>query len=155
MANQLAEFVRNRKRSAPIDSAGLKKRKREWLKALHALYGRIEEMLADSGCAGDVRVEKFEVELTEEFVGSYRAPALRIWIGNESVSLIPMGMMIVNAYGRVDLVGEAGRVTIVQHRPEIGLDWEIVLRRTPQWLSADLAPASLAEALDLVMLPRP
>ena len=60
-------------------------RKLDWIHSVTDLYRRVQELLKSSIDAGDVSVNWVEMELTEEFVGTYRIPRLEITIGNEGV----------------------------------------------------------------------
>jgi hypothetical protein len=50
--------------------------------------------------------------LSEENIGSYLAKRMDIRIGRQSVSLEPIGTLLIGCKGRVDALGSAGRVPL-------------------------------------------
>lgn len=94
------------KRLAQKDGAGevdWDARKRAWLASLDDLYSRLEGWLKESKEDGVVQIERDKVGITEEYLGSYNAPTLRILLNARSVLLRPVGTLIVGAHGRVDV----------------------------------------------------
>jgi hypothetical protein len=57
-------------------------------------------MLRDSIDSGDVKLQNRDLEVTEEFVGTYTVPALDIFVGRERVEFRPMGVTVLGAEGR-------------------------------------------------------
>jgi len=77
-----------------------------WLDQLQKLYGQIELWLRPLVTQELVFVDRGDVQITEEHLGSYIAPALILEFGEEEESVIvlrPRGTVIVGARGRVDV----------------------------------------------------
>lgn len=71
---------------------------------LDELYGSVETWLSEAMKAGDVRVSREFVEITEATAGAYEMDRLRIEIGTSAVmEITPVGRFIVGAKGRADL----------------------------------------------------
>jgi hypothetical protein len=150
MPDQLAEFIRTKKDHTLGSAIDWETRKRDWIRSVKELYRRVEELLKSSIDAGDVSVKWVEMEVTEEFVGTYRIPRLEITIGNEGVVFRPMGLVVMGADGRVDLKGARGTVTLLREKSG---EWTAVLERVPEREARPVDSDSLRKALQRVMLP--
>lgn len=83
----------------------------KYLQDVRQLLRTIEEWLKPLG----VDIEWRNVELYEEGLGRYEAPALVIFSpsGKHIASLEPVGALVIGARGRVDLRGKVDRAGIV------------------------------------------
>jgi len=61
--------------------------------------------------AGTISYGFTEIELNEPDIGIYLAKRMDIKIGRQSVSLVPLGTMLIGCKGRVDAQGPAGSCT--------------------------------------------
>ena len=112
--NEFNEFVNRRSRqveSAP--AVDWDKRRDDWLRDVETLYSRVESMLSEY--LSDGRIEKaYEpITINEERLGSYGTRKLMLRIGLDEIEFVPVGTVIFGAWGRVDLVGPAGRAKLV------------------------------------------
>jgi hypothetical protein len=62
--------------------------------------------------AGTISYGFTEIELNEPDIGIYLAKRMDIKIGKQSVSLVPLGTMLIGCKGRVDAQGPAGHAQI-------------------------------------------
>lgn len=130
--------------------------KREtWVRSVESLYSRVEEMLREAIASKDVAVRRIATPITENFVGTYSIPVLEITIGNERVEFRPKGLIVIGASGRVDILGERDRVTLLRDQEDANSGWSLVLQRVPGLRTASLDRESLQHALERVMLPLP
>jgi len=150
MPDQLTEFIRTKKDHMLGSGIDWETRKRDWISSVAELYQRVEGLLRSSIDAGDVSVNLVEMELTEEFVGTYRIPRLELTIGNEGVVFRPMGLVVMGADGRVDLKGARGTVTLLREKSG---EWVTVLERAPEREARPVDSDTLRKALQRVMLP--
>jgi hypothetical protein len=99
------------KRKGVIMRSSTKSRQDEYVSRLNMLYSDVVKWIKDT----DLKVSHDQVELHEEVIGSYKAPALVIQEaqGNKVVDLLPVGARIIGAEGRVDLVGRLDRNNLV------------------------------------------
>ena len=67
------------------------------MRSVEALYRFIEEMLSHAIASKDVTVEMFDVDVTEDFIGSYKIPALVLTIGRERVEFHTKGVTLIGA----------------------------------------------------------
>ncbi len=89
------------------------KRREDWIRSLNNLYSRMEQYLEKYLKADQIQVTREEIEISEEFLGSYVVEKLTFQIGNEKVVAQPIGRNVIGASGRVDLIGVRGRVRLV------------------------------------------
>ncbi|MGO9095343.1 MAG: hypothetical protein ACLQGV_08975 [Bryobacteraceae bacterium] len=103
-------FVETQQGDAGIDWAEVRD---EWLRALDSLHGKILDFLQEYIKARKISYGFTEIELNEPDVGRYLAKRMDIKIGRQSVSLVPLGTMLIGCKGRVDAQGPAGRAQIL------------------------------------------
>jgi hypothetical protein len=113
MEDQLVEFLRSKKSHAPIPEIDWQTKKDTWVRSVEGLYERVQEMLRDSIASKDVIVRTLNVQVTEDFVGTYSIPALELSVGSERVEFRPKGITVIGAAGRVDIRGERDTVTLL------------------------------------------
>lgn len=108
------EFVRRQQeRTSPNASIDWRKERDSWIQHLNELYSRIESFLNKYISAKQILREYREIEMNEEYVGSYKVRQMTIRLGRQEVRIVPMGTMLIGAKGRVDVVGPAGRAQIL------------------------------------------
>lgn len=89
-------------------------RKNAWIEALRDLFDEIRGWLQLLIVDGTVQIQNEEVHLTEQFIGSYQAPVMKIWVGGlPKASVRPKGTLIVGGLGRVDVEGPRGVSTLI------------------------------------------
>jgi hypothetical protein len=81
--------------------------------SVQSLYELIQGMLRDSIAFKDVIVRTFDVQVTEDFIGTYSIPVLELSVGSERVEFRPKGITVIGAAGRLDIRGESGTVTLL------------------------------------------
>lgn len=110
MTDRFKQFVQDQKKQADADAAALtpEEDKQRWLDYLRSLGGMVQGWLAEYAKGGDIEVQTEDILLTEEQVGSYKAPLLKIRVGSHLVKLKPIGTFLIGAYGRVDMEGPRG-----------------------------------------------
>jgi hypothetical protein len=147
MANQLAEFLSERKGKA--QGVDWQAKKRGWLDAVLRLHQQIMD-LVPSDIADVVTTW---IEVSEDFVGTYQAPELTLTVGDDRVVFSPKGLNVYGASGRVDLKGDRDVVTLIRLPEEESGEWQVVLQRVPRLVTVPLSERSLVEALERVMAP--
>lgn len=153
MADQLVEFLRGRRQHVENEKIDWAAKRDAWILSVKGLYGVVEEMLQDSIASEDVAVRRFEIQVTEDFVGTYSVPVLELTVGNERVEFRPKGLTVIGVSGRVDILGARDRVTLLLDQQDARSRWAVVLQRVPTLQTAPLNRESLRDALERVMLP--
>jgi hypothetical protein len=123
--------------------------------SVQSLYELIQGMLRDSIAFKDVIVRTFDVQVTEDFIGTYSIPVLELSVGSERVEFRPKGITVIGAAGRLDIRGESGTVTLLMDTANADSGWTVILQRVPHLRMVQLDRESLKYALERVMLPLP
>jgi len=153
MADQLVEFLRNRKEHASAPDIDWQTKKDRWVRSVQKLYEYIEEMLREPIASKDVTVKRFDIEVTEDHIGSYIIPALALAVGNERVEFRPKCVTVIGVAGRVDVRGDRDTVTLFKDSSAPDNAWTVVLQRVPHLRTVALDRESLKDVLERVMLP--
>ena len=99
----LFDDLRARKAKEAESKVDWPARKREWLEDLRALVANVRVWLKPGVEEGLVEIVEAPVHLSEDFLGPYIAPSLRIEMVGKVVQLEPVGTLIIGAFGRVDM----------------------------------------------------
>ena len=86
---------------------------KDWIDRLESLYSELLSYLDEYTAQGSISAQFNEIELNEDFSGTYTARALTIFVGSKTIKLIPIGTMLIGSRGRVDIVGKFGRARLV------------------------------------------
>jgi hypothetical protein len=109
------EFVRQEQEAAKISRekpVDWQAEKNTWLHHLELLYAEVIGFLKPYENSG-VTVKLRPVELSEDYIGRYYADAMDITIGSKSITLDPVGTLIVGSKGRVEVVGPLARAQLL------------------------------------------
>lgn len=99
-----------RKQKDAVSDEDLQSRKREWLDSLTQLFSTLSEWTREAEAEGLLSRETYDVEIHEEHLGTYSAPALRLKApSGGTVEIRPRATFITGGDGRVDWEGSAGR----------------------------------------------
>jgi hypothetical protein len=112
-------------------------------------------MLRNSIETMDVSVRTLDMEVTEDYIGTYTIPALELIVGGERVEFRPKGALVVGAAGRVDIRGGRDTVTLIRNAGNGDSEWNVLLQRVPSLRTVPFDRESLKYALERVMLPLP
>jgi hypothetical protein len=85
----------------------------EWREHLATLYREVDNFLSAYTEAGTIEIKKSDVQITEQYIGSYSVQNRIIIIGENKVILKPIGTLLVGSKGRVDVQGSAGSSRLV------------------------------------------
>lgn len=141
---QFSDFVKQQ--IGPVDDEStltLAREKQLWLDQLAQLYRFVDETLAEFIDQKQIQVTQRTVDLYEEQLGAYPAPALTIRIGRQIVELEPIGTFLIGARGRVNMNGPRGiaRFVIVA-KDASSPRWRVDVQSPAQALSAAPSPAA-------------
>lgn len=108
--DQLVEEEQEAKQAqTPVDWESERER---WLHDLSKLYGQIQEFLGAYIEKGQVHIRFDDIWLDEENIGRYAAPRMTIVIGRKTVTMQPIGTLLIGSRGRVDVIGPAGQARL-------------------------------------------
>ena len=94
-------------------------RRRQWIARIGAVISQIEEWAAAEGWA----TARAERAVDERLLGQYTVPVLRVRLPGGEVHIIPVGLQVVGADGRIDIEAfpTLNRVKLIGR----GGQWEI------------------------------
>lgn len=127
----LEQMNRSATETKPVDWEA---RKREWLQNLAGFYSQVEEYLADYKASGKLKVAMSKVSITEQYLGNYQADSMAISIAAETVTLMPIGTLLIGTKGRVDMTGPAGSVKFIltgENSNGIRISFSVVGKKQP------------------------
>ena len=115
MTKALDDFVDREawKRTARQEEVDWGLRRERWLEKLGEFYDFVDSSLKKYVDRDKVRIIHGTKNLNEQYIGSYEAPTRLVEIGDNRISLEPVGAILIGAYGRVDMRGPYGRVKFV------------------------------------------
>jgi hypothetical protein len=82
----------------------------EWKDAVASLFAEIRRYLEEYEKDGSLSFSEETTRLTEESLGSYGVPLMKITAGPAVILVEPVGRLVIGAFGRVDMhrQGQAG-----------------------------------------------
>ena len=108
------EFVRRQQQPPPeIAATDWEKECDEWIQHLKELYTLIDSFLAKYVSSRQIQREYRTIELSEEYIGSYKVQEMVLKVGRQTLHLEPIGTVLIGSKGRVDLVGPAGKTQLL------------------------------------------
>jgi hypothetical protein len=119
----------------------------EWERELDDLMAQIDRWLEPAVKEG-LKVEPSVVPISEQALGSYRAPARAVELAGNRVAIRPVARVIVGGYGRVDVTGKSEGATLIHWQPEGR--WYIVRNR--EWSKREALDSESFERLMEVLL---
>ena len=113
-AQDFARFVASQQNTTADDiNADWDEVRNEWLDHLDDLHKKVIAFLQEFVANGSIRYSFKEITLNEEYLGSYRVKTMEISIGRQHVFLEPVSALLIGCWGRVDIVGSAGRAQLL------------------------------------------
>lgn len=94
-------------------------RKKRWIDELEQLFSHIRQSLIEAGLDPSAFASTSHA-ISEETLGSYTAPGLRVQMPAGLVLFTPVATVIIGGLGRVDVeeTGRGNRVKLIAQQPE-------------------------------------
>jgi hypothetical protein len=119
----------------------------EWMDAIHALMSLLGSWLGEAVQEGLFTVNDEVVERTEQRLGTYEVPALRLTTPRgETIRITPKARQVAGGDGRVDLESPPKKLILMRVEPDC---WQFA-RLAPQeggWVTQDLTEESFWQAI--------
>ena len=116
---QLVDALRGMKGAHNGMAAQLEEAREGWLQDLEKLRSKIQSWMEDAEKKGVLVSERIDVTISEEGMDEYDAPALNLHVPDVGVVHIrPIGMKIVGAMGRVDMISGGRHVRLLRVAPD-------------------------------------
>ncbi len=123
--------------------------RQEWIASINELLTQLKGWMATAVGEGLLSVEDTSHDMTEEHLGTYIAPGLRISTpAGRKVDVRPHARVIIGGLGRVDLVSGPSRSMLI--RDESG-DWKLAARGGPGLKTAPLTEETFSETLTWIL----
>jgi len=90
----------------------------QWLQDINALYGKVKEWLQEPLAEQLVLIGWTEHTISEEGLGTYQAPGLKIFAKMKQIEFIPVGRLIIGAQGRIDIFTDKGDLMLLKTENE-------------------------------------
>ena len=104
MSSQLEEILEKKKERLNKDAPDWEAIRNKWLKNIDDLLKTIKEWIKPLEDKQYITVIPTEVTITEELLGTYKAPAMTLaFFTGEKIHLVPKGLHVIAGKGRVDL----------------------------------------------------
>jgi hypothetical protein len=91
-------------------------RKNKWTKSVTDFYNNVHKWLYPFTEKALLKIKVKEIMVSEEYIGTYKLNQLDIFLGNDIISLIPRGTLILGSYGRIDMKGPKGDRLIIEQK---------------------------------------
>lgn len=141
------EFVENQrisKSSSEMSPADWDERKKRWLASIDSLYELVDSIIVKGYQLAKVEVKtsRRSVTLQENYLGAYNVDVYQIEIPSlrKRILLSPVGTLLVQAYGRVDMELERRTIKLVMPKWD---KWMIVMSSGSTQKLVDLNEANL------------
>lgn len=114
--SELSDFLR-RKKEEMKQQNNKEEILQEWLNALENFMSQIKIWLSDAQEEGLQIIEE-KVEIAEEKLGKYKAPALILRFHQYTIYIEPAGRFVIGGRGRVDIRNSWVRYKIIRKGPD-------------------------------------
>ena len=142
-----------KKASEEKNTIDWKAKQKKWLAEVDNLYKLVNKWLAPFVEKKYVNIEREVSQLVEDFVGPYAAHKLICTVGKNKIVFQPIGMNIIAARGRVDILGPRGQkimLLLLGENEVPAVTVSINLRHPMEKLNKDIATPEKVEPLTLV-----
>lgn len=87
--------------------------KTEWLEFIEQFYESLEHWLSPYKDQGTVSYTYKDLQLTEEYIGTYGVKAMIADFAGQQLTIEPQGTVLIGTKGRIDMEGAKGLVQFV------------------------------------------
>ncbi len=99
----LTQFLKSKIEAEKKQQVDWENVRKNWLDDLKSLYNQVKEWTREAQNEGLIQITEHQIDLNEESLGSYKAPALTLNIGQDKVKIYPVARVIIGGKGRVDI----------------------------------------------------
>ncbi|MDA3895310.1 MAG: hypothetical protein PF482_04065 [Desulfobacteraceae bacterium] len=114
MSKKDFEDMLNKHESVTKDSEiDWQKQKQEWIEFIKKFYDEVEQWLKPYVDQEKLKYHYNDLEITEEYIGTYSVKSMDIIFANQKVKIEPLGTLLIGTKGRVDMEGARGIVQFI------------------------------------------
>ena len=141
MPTTLEKLLEEKRREASDRSLSLGSRKDDWIRRTEELFTQIETWLSPLKANSHLDWSYELTRLGEEPIGVYQVKSMRIvFFNGRTITIIPRGLFVVGANGRVDI--DLGYKTVMIAGKQDGSGWEFNERVEGRLTSYDFSRAN-------------
>ena len=107
------DFIKKENVRAQNSKVDWEEKREEWLSYLEQFYDMVDGFISDYVKAHQLSFTRSKKTLNESNIGSYDVKVLSIKVNTITITLTPIGTVLIGGKGRVDMVGPRGRVKFV------------------------------------------
>lgn len=107
------DFINRENVRAQNSTVDWDEQREEWLSHLTQFYEMVDGYISDYVEAHQLSCTRSRKTLNEENIGSYDVDVLSIRINTTTITLTPIGTLLIGGKGRIDMVGPKGKVKFV------------------------------------------
>lgn len=111
--SELSDFLEKKKQEYKKKQDDMVLVKSEWILQVNDLLSYFKKWLKEPEEKGLVTISEKDIELCEEYIGTYKISSLEILIGADRVQITPVGRFVVGAEGRVDIHSMLNRYNLL------------------------------------------
>ena len=145
--DSFSQFLQSKQQEEKIAQSTRQERLKNWTKSIDDFYAVIKKWLSPFHQQSLLSIEEKEISKTEEYIGQYVTKRLDIRIGNDVISLTPIGTYILGSYGRIDMRGPKAEMIIVERDWN---KWEFI-QRTPKRETWQVSEESFKTAIESII----
>ncbi len=121
MQDSLQEILDHKKRKMETESLQWRKKRDEWIISIGNLFKLIHGWLKPLEDNDYLKISYADISISEEYLGNYSVKKMIItFFNNEKIELIPIGLYIVGAKGRIDMKIGMRKIMIVRNTEDSG-----------------------------------
>jgi hypothetical protein len=121
MQNLLQEVLSQKKSELEAERPKWDERRTEWITRVNNLFLLIQNWLKSLEDSGYMKISLSDISISEELLGTYSLQKMTITFFNtEKVYLIPIGLHIIGAKGRIDMILGTRKIMIVGNIKDSG-----------------------------------
>lgn len=121
MKNSLQEVLANKKSQLDAETPNRDKLRDDWIEKVNNLYSLINNWLSPLEENGYLRLIYSDIYISEEILGRYKMSRIDIiFFNNEKVELIPIGLHVIGAKGKVNMEIGDREIMIVGNADDTG-----------------------------------
>lgn len=107
------DFIKEANVRAEHSKIDWDQQRKEWLSYLKQFYDIVDGFISEYVEAHQLSCTRSKKTLNEENIGSYDVDVLSIRINTITITLTPIGTLLIGGKGRIDMVGPKGKVKFV------------------------------------------
>jgi len=107
------QFAEGQQKADAENIVDWKEMKNWWVQIVHDLFNQIDGWLHSLIESGSVKSLRKTTKLREQDLGGYDIESLEIQVASRKLAFVPVGTMLIGAFGRIEVNGPNGKAVLV------------------------------------------